>query len=88
MSLTISVMFCSNVKANNPDVKAIVLLPTAAHLSDGVIDMVITTGDAPYQIKYYKNNIQGNPILVKEVIAMNNGDEDLQNVSVGQHMFS
>ena len=86
--LSLKICCTSSLLTNNPDVRALVILPTSDTATNGLIDLIISGGIAPFQIEYFKVNTQGNPVSIQKTIAINNGDEDLLNVSVGLYKVS
>jgi hypothetical protein len=70
------------------DVRVFVTLPSSPDHNDGIIDLWIQAGTAPYYITYAKDDGSGNFVIVHEVMATNNGDEDYLNARVGTYKVS
>lgn len=70
---------------SNPDVRVFVTLPSNPGANDGIIDLMINAGVAPYHIKFSKDDGSGNFNIEYEVTAENTGDEDYQLASVGNY---
>ncbi len=70
---------------SSPDVLVFATLPSNPGSNDGLIDLMINAGTAPYQIKFSKDDGSGNFQVEYEVTAQNIGDEDYNLASVGNY---
>ncbi len=73
---------------NQEDVRVFVTAPSSPGANDGVIDLFIDEGNAPYFITYSKDDGSGSFSLEYEITAQNNGDEDYLNASEGIYRIS
>ena len=62
--------------------------PSSPGANDGVIDLFIDEGTAPYFITYSKDDGSCSFSIEYEITAQNNGDEDYLNASEGIYRIS